>query len=463
MTRPRYEAASWLLPVQLLFGLRRPPLTRLGSALLAAGLLALFAAFLQSALDIQQYGGIDLRPKVVGARCLWTGRDPYTYEWQPGEPDIFLDPVKRSPGLSRVTVPPTLLLFYSPVAWLPYGVQRWLWFALEWSALVASIALLARLVGRRRRLLFVILALLFFAASSFWRLHVERGQYYVFILLALAASAFLTVARRDTGWWPGILIGLAVALRPTILVIPVLLFAAGRFRLALSAAATAAVCVLATLPLGGISTWRSYVELVDGWGRVFTDFHYMDKRFGPARPIPDTAEGVALVGGLPDNSSNTTLHAIYRMLVGDAAERGIDFDIHTVAKLCMAGVLAAGLVWMMAVRRRSTLRLAFAVAVMVTLLAEFFLPTRVGYADVVYLLPLALLMRRLFPDTIPSVAAVILLFGLTASQIGLLGTGFATWLRWLLVVGALTAVSLRMGARRHVTTAKESGSPVAAS
>jgi hypothetical protein len=355
------------------------------------------------------------------------------------------------------------LLLYSPFAWLPYGAQRVLWFWLEWVALLASIALLARLVGRRRRLLFVVLALLFFATSSFWRLHVERGQYYVFVLLALAASAFLTVARRDSGWWPGILLGLAVALRPTTVIIPLLLFAAGRFRLALSAAATAAACVLATLPLGGIGTWRSYVELVDGWGQVFTDFHYMDKRFGQARPVPDTAEGVALVRGLPDNSSNTTLHAVYRLIIGDAAERGIDFDIHTVAKLCMAAMLAAGLAWMMAVRRRSTMRSAFALAVMVMLLAEFFLPTRLGYADVLYLLPLALLMRRLFADTIPSAAAAVLLFGLTASQVNLLGSGFATWVRWLLVVGALTAVTLRKGAWRNVLAAKQTGSPVAAS
>jgi hypothetical protein len=438
-------------------------LTRVGAALLAAGLLALFAAFLQSTLDVRQFGGIDLRPKVVGARCLWTGRDPYTYEWQPGEPDIFLDPVKRSPGLSRLTVPPSSLLLYSPFAWLPYGAQRWLWFWLEWAGLLASIALLARLVGRQRRLLFVILALLFFAASSFWRLHVERGQYYVFVLLALGASAFLTVARRNIGWWPGILIGLAVALRPTTLVIPVLLFAVGRFRLALSAAATAAVCVLATLPLGGIGVWHSYVELIDARGQLFTDFHYMDSHFGPAKAVPGTVEGTELQRSLPDNSSNTTLHAVYRMMVGDAAAKGIQFDINTVAKLCQLGILAAGLVWMMAVRRRSTARLAFALAVMVTLLAEFFVPSRVGYADITYLLPLALLMRRLFPQTMPTFAATTLLLGLTASQVNLLGTGVATWARSLLVVGALMAVSLRMGARWHLTTAKESGSPVAAS
>jgi len=333
-----------------------------------------------------------------------------------------------------------------------------MWFVCEWAALVTSIALLARVVGRQRRLLFVVLALLFFAAGSFWRMHVERGQYYVFVLLAFAAGAFLLVARHQAGWLPGMLLGLGVALRPTMLIVPALLFVAGRLRLGLSAALTALVCVALTLPLGGTRVWQSYLDVVDGWSRMFTDVHYQDKRFGPRNPVPATVEGVELTAALPDNSSNTTLHAVYRMAVGDVGDQGI--DIHLVARVCMLGTWTIGLAWLAMRRRHLTARSAFAAAMVVGLLGEFFVPSRVGYADVLYLLPLALLMRSLFPETVPGGAAVALLLGLTAGQLGLLGSGVSTWLRWVLVIGALTAAAFRPRHRPTIGMPAKAAAPV---
>src|SRR5581483_6510387 len=87
---------------------------------------------------------------------------------------------------------PALLLLYAPLCEIQYHLQRMIWGGLEWGALVASIFLLHRLIPTLwTRRFFLACSLLFFIASPFWRLHVERGQYYVFLLLLEVVSLFV--------------------------------------------------------------------------------------------------------------------------------------------------------------------------------------------------------------------------------------------------------------------------------
>src|SRR4029077_5610413 len=92
-------------------------------------------------------------------------------------------------------------------AWLsgrPYPELRTLFYWLEWGALLASIGLLAlTLPTAAQRLAFTGVALLFFAGGSSLRVHVERGQVYVFLLLAASVAA-LVVARGGAPEWAGI-------------------------------------------------------------------------------------------------------------------------------------------------------------------------------------------------------------------------------------------------------------------
>ena len=138
-----------------------------------AVVLAFFTAGL-TLLDAARYCGVDFRNRVVGARVLLRGENPYTFRWRPGMPDELLDPVfdTRTP-LHRLTVPPTTLCLFVPVAGLPYLALRLLSWAAEWSALLASVALLARTVpGQRLRFYFLLASGYFFVPAYFWRLHV---------------------------------------------------------------------------------------------------------------------------------------------------------------------------------------------------------------------------------------------------------------------------------------------------
>ena len=98
---------------------------------------------------------------------------------------------------------------------LPYKMERLLSCFLEWLALIVSvITLLTRTIpNHRQRVLFLLAAMYFFVLSGFWRIHIERGQVYVFHLLLLSAGANLCLRYNLNSWTGGILFGLAALMR----------------------------------------------------------------------------------------------------------------------------------------------------------------------------------------------------------------------------------------------------------
>ena len=105
--------------------------------------LALLITAFGFIVDVQTtftYIGIDLRNRVVGARLVIEGIDPYFFKWSPNWSDKFYDPMEYPYDLlSRVTVPPTVLALHSIMARLPYLQQQILWLIVQWSAFVGSV------------------------------------------------------------------------------------------------------------------------------------------------------------------------------------------------------------------------------------------------------------------------------------------------------------------------------------
>ena len=170
--------------------------------------------------DVQNYGGTDLRVRIVGARALVRGVNPYTMQQTED-----LDPALRDPdqsGLSRCTYPPTLLWFYAPLSSLKYLTQRVIWAVLEWCAFIASVVVLSACIeSRNTRYWFLVAAIGLFGSSFFWRLHVERGQYYIFVVLLISIGMLVLLKTQQTVV-AGIFWAIAICLRPTVglLVVP---------------------------------------------------------------------------------------------------------------------------------------------------------------------------------------------------------------------------------------------------
>ena len=107
------------------------------NVLLLLALLVTAIGFLVDLKNTFTYIGTDLRNRVVGARLVIEGIDPYFFKWIPGLSDRFYDPLDDpSQILSKVSVPPTVLALHSIIARLPYIQQKVLWLIVEWAAFI---------------------------------------------------------------------------------------------------------------------------------------------------------------------------------------------------------------------------------------------------------------------------------------------------------------------------------------
>jgi hypothetical protein len=367
--------------------------------LLALACLVTAYAFYRTLWDAQRYPGVDLRARVIGARQLLAGQNPYLAPQPADVPERLRDPVRMFAEVSRCTYPPPLLMLYAALAWMDYPAQRMIWMVLEWLALLASIGLLAWRIPRvAQRVALVCVALGGLAFAYMWRLHVERGQYYVFVLLLMAVGFWLDLRRRhqvlqDCGaWWSGVFYGLAAALRPSLLVLAVALWCTGLRRSAYAMVATLALVVLALLPWAGPALWRDYGRTVTFYEHDALTPEVSASLASPAISTPPRAEGYNYTDSqLPAKTVNITVgRLLVKALRVPPSYMPLMMRLAALAFIAaVAGLgLRAGARWP-AVRPRLALA-AWAVVAM-----DYLVPLRFGYADVLLLAPVGLLWPML--------------------------------------------------------------------
>jgi hypothetical protein len=422
-----------------LFGLDRAPLSPIEIVLLrVAALVALAVAFL-TLRDVRTNCGADLRNRVVGARVMLAGHDPYSFVWQPGMSEQWLDPVD-DPKVHRLTVPPPTLWLYAPIAPLPYPAQRLVSYVCEWTALLASVLLLVRLLPRQRhRVIFLLGTALFLVASDVWRLHVERGQVYVIHLLVLSLALYFLRRRGLDSIAAGVALGVLALMRPNLLLFAPALLVLGRWR---SAAATGAVFgagVLLTVSAMHPQTWPSYLAMGEQYYRLLMDPAALPDLDRPEHP--NVVEGYDYSRSLT-NVTSSTFAAVYQTWHQAGVLPGL--NLGRASKLLML-LLAATLLGALCIRRqRRSPHLALTLIVTLALDSEFFLPHRWGYADVLLLAPLALALPALLrTDRASQAALAFVLVGLLAGQMGqhFLPLYAATLLRSWLVMGSVTTLA----------------------
>jgi hypothetical protein len=425
--------------------------------LLLVGVFNAIPAFLVTLGDYLRYPGADLRCRVVAARAMLRGLDPYTYEWREGMPLELLDPLRRHPGPSRATYPPTLLMLYAPLAGLPYRVQRTAWFLLEWTALIASLALLAgTLRSRTAKTALLALGLFLFVAGDMWRFHVERGQFYVFVLLLLTLGT-RSLVRRDRQWGrAGLYFGLATALRPTFLLMAVPLALLGHRKTAGAMAAVLTVAVVLTLPLVGLRGWASYAATVRVYEQVVASddkgAELLGRAYGPARAVPSAGEGGDLVSFLPIETGGSTLLANFKPIYALTARFLALPPLTTIARgasLAMALAVASLALALRRTRRVFSGRFVAAFATLAAIDLEYFLPIRHSYGDILFLHPLAMLLPPLYRQNQLAFPRVLVLAGLVLGGYRSLMGGLTEFLEFILLACGLTIALLQIASRRR--------------
>jgi len=365
---------------------------------------ALAGAMFQSAVDVRKYAGTDQRARVVGARMMLTGQNPYATPQTNQTSEKLLDPDRLFSHITRCTYPPTMLYLYAPLSQVPWKLQRPLLATCEWAAMLASIGLLAWTVkGQQRRLVFIAAGVLLLACSPAFRMHVERGQFYVYILLLLAIASWLLAKQGRSSIAAGVALGIAAAFRPNLAVLLLPLWLVGLRMPAIAMGVTGIVLGLSSLvvPAIGLQGWKDYFALVreldleSMMGRA----KYVAQLVSPSglQPVPASAvvEGVDFSGYLRGPVVNISANNLVSMF----ASEGTPFAmLGKLIKACAILVFAVGcLPLLLLMRKRATsATLALGCALVPCIAMEYFLPVRYNYADVIFLAPIALLAGVLF-------------------------------------------------------------------
>ncbi len=350
---------------------------------LAVAVAALgFAEDVRSTFD---YGGVDLRSRVVGARLMLEDLDPYYFRWNESYADTLLDPIdNRENEVSRVTVPPTVLMLHAPLAGLPYSTQRTAWLFVQWLLLLASVFLFSRCGESAEEAKAVWIIGLFFAATPIWRFHVERGQIYVLFVFLVALSFWLS--RRSWGYAPllaGLALGALVSMRPTFaaMCLPMLFFRS--WKLLAGLAVGLLVLLLLSAAIFGIPVWKSYAKamrLHEGASLLRTQTDRFDYDYGRVEGMENLQEFMAF----PD--INTSVQSLlYRAF-------GVELRSGALALMLGAVLLLSAAYFLLSRGREVPLRVVLLAGSVLVLLCEYLIPGRKAYyGNILWLVPLSLL------------------------------------------------------------------------
>lgn len=240
--------------------------------IIAAAVIIAFMGFVRDFNNNIEYGGIDLRSNVIGARLLVRGIDPFTYVWKPGDSELLLHPTyDNSIPLSHVTVTPTVLAVYATTANLPYAVQQKLWVFLQWIFLILSIYLLSKGTDSifKTKLIWVI-GLIFISGSFFWRLHAERNKIIIFYVFLFALSYWITKKNfKFNNYLSGFLLGFITSLRPSYIFIGIPLLIYKKWKMIIGMASGFLFGFLLPTIFVGFSVWTNYLSSMKFWSNFY--------------------------------------------------------------------------------------------------------------------------------------------------------------------------------------------------
>jgi hypothetical protein len=272
--------------------------------------------------------------------------------------------------MTKTTVTPAMLVFYMPLAALPYRPAQMVWLIVQWLMLLGSGWLWCRRSGTPLSAWMMALFFVGFTYTPAWRWEAERGQIYELLSFLFACWLFaMRSPQRGGDFYMGCLAGILIALRPPFFLL--FLFLALHRRSQLMGAIFGSLLGLAIPMLILPSCWTDYLAAMQ------TNSEYYRNGLNPARgsvTFPPIIEGTpsSLLGqmmGFP--FYDITLYAVFRRV-------GLS-PIPVFPVLATVGALY--LLWLYTWRARPALDLLPGLAGWL-FLVDLFLPiTRYGYDD----------------------------------------------------------------------------------
>ncbi len=326
----------------------------------------------------------DLRSRVVAVRLLNDGIDPYFFKWTTGVPEEYLDPRDfPSRSVSRVTVPPTVLVLQGIFADSNYKVQKYLSVLLQWLALVVSIILLTKdIKGKKKRMVLTLIILASISSTWFWRFHVDAGQLYIMYVMLFAISYYAMKTHNKSGHLiSGLILGILVSLRPNAIVFFIPVIVLKRTRIIVGAILGFFINIMISFAIWGISPWISYYRAIKIHGEIHLGLLDVDL-------IPNS-----IVYGLNEVEGVIRFDDVPRFLYTDSS---LQFLIGLSSKdlvIALAAILCIYM-YVLFINRKSiiTIECIYLLGISAVIISEFFIPAaRLSYYDVIWIIPLCLM------------------------------------------------------------------------
>jgi hypothetical protein len=359
-------------------------------------ILALIISVLGFIVDFSNtlnYGAVDLRNRVVGARLLLEGKDPYYFKWQPGMPDTLLDPLDDPKRMvSRVTVPPTVLMVQAPLARLNYLTQKIIWFLLQWGLFIGTVIIFYKLATSPiKRNLLLIISLLFFSGSYFWRFHVERGQIYILYVFLLSCAYWLAQKPFKTFKYnhilSGFLVGLTASFRPPVVLMFIPMFLYNQWQLLIGSIVGILSGLFISFAFAGTFIWKNYLSAIKGYAEPSSG-NSLGNSSNVNITYPEQIEGMNNVAKYINFTSRDTSFINFFQL-----KLGLNIDPRIFLILLIVVLLVISLFIYKNRRDVNTINLVFISGVFIYLISEYFIPTpRSTYNNVQWIMPVALII-----------------------------------------------------------------------
>lgn len=330
----------------------------------------------------------DLRTRTVGSRVFLAGIDPYTYHWQLGEPQEWVDLLDQpSFPRSRLTITPTLLTVLLPFAHLNYGTIKTLWFVVEWLLYIGTGLIVMSCTTSRYKQKFILLLFTVVAGSYVWRSHVLTGQVYMLYSFLLAVMyKLLTIKHIKSPVMSGLLLGASVLMRPTLLLVNVPYVLFRKLTIPIASGFGMVIGFLITSIFVHPTYWLSYRQSIEDFSQIQYDifaYYFLPLVANYSFPIEN-----AII-----SKSDMVIAVENSALQYYLAENWSIFLTNSLLAIGGLVILAyCGFVWWRA-RGQLSLEKLFVFGVIATMLIEFFLPApRYLYYDVQWVLPIALII-----------------------------------------------------------------------
>jgi Glycosyltransferase family 87 len=375
-------------------------LSKVFNIILIVAIVLNLLVFLKDVRNTTKSGLIDLRNRVVAARVLIRGEDPYYFKWKPGMDERLIDPHdKPHVPVTRATIPPTVILLHTILGDIPYLYQKYIWLILQWGAFVGALFALTRnnLTDVRSKFL-LISGLLFVGLNHFLRLHIERGQIYIIYTFLLAISYWILQGKMQfREIIAGTLIGFTISLRPPILILGLAMILFKKFKLLIATGLSCCFFLLASIVLAGMPTWMSY----------FSSMNTIADLTGNILRIPGGSSNENYYPTVIEGMNNLTVMLDFRtdtVSIRESIDNLFNFTLSTNQLIMLLALALLGYSFLILFAQKIaqkkmdetlSLDLVFIVGMLMIQICEFFIPApRYAYNTVQLLIPLILVLKN---------------------------------------------------------------------